>query len=233
MYSSNRPRTAFASTEPFVHGSGTASSSSGRSDYEYIPNLQQPRPVRSSTMAPVLSQPAASTTWDYLRDGSFVAPTSPSSQRTIVTPHIASQTALPPSPSCAVSSSASSIFPSLSPLLDTLQSPFTPVSTYSTTRTHSDLVSLPTHHSSPLTSPNPYVPFLDPHPSVRYDYNTVYTPPPIPTTARDSLLSPLGINLENQRGDDATTVNLNDDIHLQSLRFLAILIRHLYQVFER
>ncbi|KAK7440830.1 hypothetical protein VKT23_016908 [Stygiomarasmius scandens] len=215
MNPNNCPSTAFASAEHHVPRSRTTTLSSGLSDYEYIPDLHQPTPVRSSTMTPILTQQPASATWDYLQMGSFTSTTSPSSQRTIVTPHTPNHVPLPSSPSsCAVSVSPSSLFPSLSPLLDTLRSPYTPASTYTATRTTPDLVSLPSHHSPVPPASNPYIPFLDPHPSVRYDYNTVYTPPPVPMPSRSSLLSPLGLHF-NQRGTGDMASNPDEDLSPQ------------------
>ncbi|KAK7433666.1 hypothetical protein VKT23_020641 [Stygiomarasmius scandens] len=132
----NQPQTTSASTEP-VPGSGldTTSPHLGYPGVSYIPTFTQPTPVRSPTAAPPLVPGQHLTTWDYLREGSYINSTPSQLHSPLPTPY------------------------SLS----------------------SDLVSLTSYHSSPNTTSSPaspYIPFLDPNPSVQYNFSTSYTPPP-------------------------------------------------------
>ncbi|KAK7464417.1 hypothetical protein VKT23_006584 [Stygiomarasmius scandens] len=211
----SRPHTAFASTDS-VPGSGSEQRTA--TDVEYIPTLQHPSPICSPTAAPSYAPPHASSTWEYLQTGSFLSDTSPSSQRTIVTPHIPSLHPL--SCSSPQNTYSPNTFPSFTPLLDTLQQ-VDQISTPSPYQNDPNtLISVSNSPTQPHPSyRNSHLPFIDPQPSVRYDYNTPYTPPPIPQS-RSTLLSPLNLNFGHHSDFSCMssfTVDLNEDLNQSPL----------------
>ncbi|KAK7461788.1 hypothetical protein VKT23_008220 [Stygiomarasmius scandens] len=132
---------------------------------------------------------------------------------TVITPHIPSLS----SPSCQSPpiTYTSHAFPSLTPLLDTLQQANQTPTPSPYLNDHHTLISVSNsplhHHPSHLNS---HLPFIDPQPSVCYDFTTPYTPPPVPPS-RSVLLSPLHLPFDRRSDISCTpyTVDLNEDLN--------------------